>query len=84
MLCLYCVLYCAQEKQERALEQEKIRKTKAAEAARLKKEAEEREIKRKKEELAEIGRRQVMEKIEQIKKTAIGGKALANLKPEVS
>ena len=70
------------ERQEKEAAEAEKQKALVLERQRLKKEAEEREEQRRQRELDDLVRKQTMDKIEQMKKTAIGQKALADLKPE--
>jgi translation initiation factor 3 subunit A len=70
------------ERQEKEAAEAEKQKAMLLEQQRLAKEAEEREKQRKQRELDDLAKKQTMDKIEQMKKTALGQKALADLKPE--
>lgn len=70
------------ERLEKEAAEAERQKAMILEHQRLVKEAEERKKQKLKRELDEVTRKQTLDKIEQMKKTPLGQKALADLKPE--
>lgn len=71
--------YLLQEREELEQQEEQRRRQYEAEMARLEREAKEREEQRRREEHKEIQRKVAKERLEQLKNTAVGAKAFADL-----
>ena len=73
-----------QEREEMEQQEEQRRRQYEAEMARLEREAKEREEQRRREEHKEIQRKVAKERLEQLKNTAVGAMAFADLSDDVS
>ena len=72
-----------QERKEESERKQREKLERDAEQTRLQREAKERENQRKNAELKELKRRKAEDRLETLKKTAVGARALADIKPEV-
>ncbi len=73
-----------QEQEESTQRTRREKEERKAEKERLQREAKKREEQRKNAEIKDLKRRQAEDQLEKLKKTPVGARALADLKPEVS
>ena len=84
ILSQHCPSPITQKQEEESERHQREKLEREAERERLQREAKEREEQRKNAELKELKRRKAEDRLEKLKKTAVGARALADIKPEVA